>query len=461
MKSRAVRSVAAVTVALTVTALVPAALVTSSSAAASKTLARDSFERSLARWSPTSAATRLDRVRFGRGKNSAAARLRPPSTRAATVGMTDAPGLVRSSHFGVRYAASVWVRATPDAHRSRPLRVRVTIGERNSTGLGVHAWRTVGLSATRWRQVTVPFTARHHGRRLDVSVRALDLPRGGALLVDDVRVLRVPKPHASNRRLAGVRFGASVDEGRLEWPRALKHSDRRFSRIEVVRYFEPFIRDSWSGHLGRVRRPATVSFSGHPQHILSGAYDRTLRKWFHDAPNRVPIWWTYSHEPEDDIARGDFSAKRYRQAWRHINSIARRAGTPNLHPTLVLMAWTARSQSGRSVKSYYPGDFIDVMAWDGYNPPGTHSYAPPREVFGAAAARSKKLGNRFAIAELGSVLVPGDDGSRRATWLVNVAKFAASKNAAFVTYWDAKIPGENYQLRDVPSKMAWRIVVKD
>lgn len=368
---------------------------------------------------------------------------------------------MRSSQFGVRYVASVWVRATPDAHRSRPLRVRVTIGERNPSGLGVHSWRTVGLSTSRWRQVTVPFTARHHKRRLDLSVRALDLPRGGAVLVDDVRVLRVPKPHASNRRLAGVRFGASVDEGGLEYLHALKRSDRRYSRIEVVRYFEPFIRDSWSGHLGKVRRPATVSFKGEPRHVLSGAYDRTLRRWFHDAPNRVPIWWTYWHEPEDDIAAGEISAKAYRRAWRHINSIARQAGTPNLHPTLVLMAWSARPQSGRSVRTYYPGDFIDVMAWDGYNPPATPGYAPPRAIFGDAASRSRKLGNRFAIAELGSVLMPGDDGSRRATWLVNVAKFAAASNAAFVTYWDARIPGENYQLRDLPSRLAWRGVVKD
>ena len=88
-------------------------------------------------------------------------------------------------------------------------------------------------------------------------------------------------------------------------------------------------------------------------------------------------------------------------------------------------------------------------------------YGAPREIFGAAAAKTKRLGNRFAIAELGSVLVPGDDGSRRASWLVDVARFAAARSAAFVTYWDAKIPSEDYQLRDVPSRLAWRSVVKD
>ena len=125
------------------------------------------------------------------------------------------------------------------------------------------------------------------------------------------------------------------------------------------------------------------------------------------------------------------------------------------------MAWTAKSASGRRVRDYYPGDFIDVMAWDGYNPPGSRGYVAPREIFGPAAATTKRLGHRFAIAEVGSVLVPGDDGSRRAQWLVNVARFAAARSAAFASYWDAKIPDENYQLRDLPSRLAWRSVVKD
>ena len=43
---------------------------------------------------------------------------------------------------------------------------------------------------------------------------------------------------------------------------------------------------------------------------------------------------------------------------------------------------------------------------------------------------------------------------------MNAAKFAASRNAPFASYWDAKIPNENYQLRDLPSRKAWRSVVK-
>ena len=460
MMSRRVPVIAASTIALVVAASAPAVLAPTAAVAGHK-LVGDSFERSLTGWKKTTAPTRLDRVPAGRGKRSQAARLRSPATRAANVGITDAPALVRRSHRGARYVATAWVKATPDAHRGGALQVRVSLGELKPRGLGPRAWRGARLSTSKWRKVTVPFTARHKGRHLDLTVRASSLPRGGALLVDDIRIQKVKAPHASNRKLRGVRYGASVDEGRLDWIRALHKSDRLYSHMEVVRFFEPFIRDSWSGTLGHVRRPVNVSFSARPGLVLAGAYDATLRKWFRDAPNKTPIWWTYWHEPEDDIARGTLSAKRYRQAWRHINAIARQAGTPNLHPTLVLMSWTGQPASGRRISDYYPGRFIDVIGWDGYNPPGARGYASPRAMFAACVAKNRRLDARFAIPELGSVLVPGDDGSRRASWLVQVAKYAAARNAAFVTYWDAKIPNENYQLRDLPSRSAWRHVVKD
>ncbi len=441
--------------------LVPAFYVTPSAAGAGRVIDGSSFERSLKGWSPTSNATRLDRVDWGRGKKSAAARLRPPRDRAATVGMTDAPALIRSSKARTRYVARVWVKASRDALRSGPVKVRLSLGEVSKRGNGPTGWRLIRLHNTRWQRVSVPMTARHDGRRLDLTVRALNVRQGGAVLVDDVRVMRSPRPSATNRRLAGTRFGASVDNGRLEWQRALRKSDRRYTRMEVVRFYEPMIRDGWSGKLGDVNRPVSVSFVAPAGQVLSGQHDATLRAWFRHAPARIPIWWTYWHEPEDDIAAGEVTALRYRQAWRHINAIARQVAGNNLHPTLILMAWTARSASGRTVRDYYPGDFIDVMAWDGYNPPGASGYASPKAIFGSAAAKTKRLGNRFAIGELGSVLVPGDEGSRRARWLVDAARFAAARNAAFVSYWDAKIPGENYQLRDLPSRLAWRSVVKD
>lgn len=461
MKAKPLSRVAGVVALAMAAGLVPVLVATPPPATAGRVIDGSSFERSLKGWTHTNRATRLDRVDWGRGKNSSAARLRPPRDRSATIGITDAPALVRSSKARARYVAHVWVKASRDARRSGALKVRLSLGEKKATGRGPTGWRVAYLNSARWKRISVPLTSRRDGRRLDLTVRAIDVPRGGAVLVDDVRIKRVSRPSASNRALAGTRFGASVDEGRLDWRKALRRSDRRYTRMEVVRVFEPFIRDGWSGRLGDVNRPVTVSFASPPGEVLSGRHDATLRAWFRDAPGRIPVWWTYWHEPEDDIAAGKMTARRYRAAWRHINAIARRVGGSNLHPTLILMAWTAKSGSRRSVRDYYPGDFIDVMAWDGYNPPGASGYASPKAIFGPAVAKTKRLGNRFAIAELGSVLVPGDEGSRRARWLVDSARYAAKHNAAFLTYWNAKIPKENYQLFEVPSRLAWRSVVKD
>jgi mRNA-degrading endonuclease toxin of MazEF toxin-antitoxin module len=453
------RVVSTLVVGLLVVGLLPLALAGSSTASGGTLLARDGFERSLARWSKATSATRLDRVGLGRGGGSAA-RLRPPTSSAATVAMTDSPALVRSSNRAVRYRAMVWVRATKDALRRGSVTVRLTFGERTASGPGPTGWQQVHLRDTRWRGVVVPLTSRRDGRSLDVTVHAYNVPAGGAVLVDDVSIRRVPRPSVPDRVLAGTRFGASVDEGRLEYRAALRRSDRRYGRLEVVRVFEPFIRDSWSGLVGQIKRPLLVSFKASPAEVVDGRHDAQLREWFRDAPKSYPVWWTYYHEPEDNIERGEITAGKYREAWRHINAIARRTGGANLHPTLTLMAWTARPESGRSVSDYYPGSFIDVMAWDGYNPPDLPGYRPPKHMFGPAVTAAKRRDAKFAVAELGSRLEPGDEGSRRAAWLVRVARYTAKHDAVFVSYWDARLPGENYQLRDLPSILAWRSVVK-
>lgn len=430
----------------------------SSAATARHVVHRDGFERSLAQWKRTGKATRLDRVSRGHAGSKHAARLRPPSGRTATVGLTDAPSLVRSTSRGNRYLGSVWVRASAKAVRGGALTVRLGVRAKTAHG-GATAWRRVRLTHGSWQQITVPVTSRQDRQGLDFTVRALHLRAGGALLVDDARVSRIPRPSLSKRQGGPTRYGAAVDPGKLDWNRALHLSDQHYTRMQIVRVYEPFIRDSWHGVLAGINRPVTVSFKAPPRLVISGAYDAELRTWFRNAPNHRPTWWTYWHEPEDDIEHGVIQADRYRAAWRHINQIAQQAGTKALHPTLILMCWTADSRSGRVVKRYYPGSFIDVMAWDCYNPPGWMRYASPKALMGPAAHASHIRGNRFAVAELGSVLVPGDEGSRRATWLVDCARYAARHRAAFVSYWDSKIPNENYQLHDVPSRLAWRSAV--
>lgn len=260
------------------------------------------------------------------------------------------------------------------------------------------------------------------------------------------------------RRRSSTLFGASVPSDGVDWRTAVRRSDERYGGMDIVRVYEPFVRDTFNRLLDGFRRPVVLSFREMPGRVLSGALDAEIRTFFRHAPKNRPTYWSYFHEPEDDHERGLISAAQYRAAWRHINSIARQVDNPRLRATLILMCWTARSPN-RSVRTYYPGDFIDVMGWDCYSPRGASQYMAPRKLMGPAYRATRRLGNQFGVAELASRLLPGDDGTRRARWLRACARYTDRRNAAFVTYWDSQVPNIDYRLRDQPSIRAWRAII--
>ena len=421
---------------------------------------REGFERNLKGWEKVNPHTRIDRVRPGQAGSGHSARLRPPRHQRATIGLTDAPASVRNSDRGQVYRARVWVRASKRAVGPGAVTARISLVEKSSTKTGTSAWRRVRLTNTRWRSVTVWLTARGNGHRIDVSVHALDVPARGAVRVDNITLHKVSAPNVKASVLRGTKFGASVDNEGTDWSTALRRSDRLFGHLDVVRVYDPDLPRSWAGRLGSTKRPLVYSFRAKPSAVVSGMHDREIRRWFRQAPQRWPIWWTYQHEPEDDIERREYTASRYRQAWRHVNQIARSVHNKQLRPTLILMCWTLSPNSGRSFSRYYPGDFIKVLAWDCYNSSSIATrYKPPSEMFSRAVRKTQAMHKRFGVAEVGSRILPGDDGSRRAQWLADVADYTARHNAAFVTYWDARIPAGNFTLRDLPSRRIWHRVV--
>ncbi|MEO8328607.1 MAG: hypothetical protein ABI586_01255 [Candidatus Nanopelagicales bacterium] len=124
------------------------------------------------------------------------------------------------------------------------------------------------------------------------------------------------------------------------------------------------------------------------------------------------------------------------------------------------MGWSLSPSSGRHFNDYYPGNFIKVLAWDCYNSADRRTrYKAPRDIFYRVVAKTHAMGKGFGVAEFGSRIVPGDDGSRRAMWLASMAHYLGRHHAAFATYWDAKIPAGDFRLRDLPSRRSWRRVV--
>ena len=259
----------------------------------------------------------------------------------------------------------------------------------------------------------------------------------------------------------GTLFGAAYRVTKRE-PEdvALARTDELLGRLDVVRVFNEGFPAPWPGKAPG--RNVVVSFKLEPAQVIQGVHDQAMARWFRDAPDDVEVHWSYWHEPEDDIEAGRFTADQYKVAFAHLQRIARDAAGPRLRSTLILQSYTTRPQSGRDWRDYYPGDeAVDVFAWDVYNrPPRAGGYTPPAELMGAQVEAARSVGKPFAVAELGSVLAEGDDGSGRARWLREAGDYLKAQDAVFVTYFDLAFNGgrDDYRLRDAASIQAWKDV---
>ena len=256
-------------------------------------------------------------------------------------------------------------------------------------------------------------------------------------------------------------FGAAYQVTRQE-PEdvALARTDEMLGRLDVVRVFHPGFPEPWPGRAPG--RNVVVSFKLEPAAVLEGVHDEAMSGWFRNAPRDVDVHWSYFHEPEDDIEDGRFTAEQYRAAFAHLQELARESVGPRLRSALILQSYTTLPLSGRDWRDYYPGDeAVDTFAWDVYNRPARDGgYTPPEKLLGPQIEISRSVGKPFAVAELGSVIVEGDDGSGRAQWLREVGDYLKAQGAVFVTYFDLAFNDgqDDYRLRDAASQQAWKDV---
>ena len=163
---------------------------------------------------------------------------------------------------------------------------------------------------------------------------------------------------------SGTLFGTSIyNEPGETFQQAYDRRVKEFGSMPVDRVFYPGLPKAWPGNAGYGNGQAVfVSFKATPQQVLSGAYDALLDNWFATAPRDRDVYWSYYHEPEDNIEAGDFTAADYRAAWQRVSAISHRTQNPRLHSTLILMCYTLSQSSGRSFADYYAGaSYIDVL----------------------------------------------------------------------------------------------------
>ena len=260
-------------------------------------------------------------------------------------------------------------------------------------------------------------------------------------------------------RSGQTRYGASFQLRRGEsYAHGLARTDSSLGRLDLVRVFYPGEPAPWPGRAAG--RDVVVSFKLDPRSVLAGDYDAQMRKWFASAPRNLDVFWVFWHEPEDDIEDGSFTAADFRAAFARLDRLADQADNPRLVSTVVLMSWSTRQDSGRDWRDYVPpADSVDVFAWDVYNRQGNLGvYSSPAELLDAPRKAAESVGKPFAVAELGSVLVDGDDGAERAEWLRAVGDYLGQHGAVFAAYFNFVWNGgeDDYRLRDAPSLEAWR-----
>ncbi len=274
-----------------------------------------------------------------------------------------------------------------------------------------------------------------------------------------------PQPGArpSTQPTAGARtlFGAAPEGARGDYPAALATADQTLGQLGVVRVYYPGAPDPWPGKAPG--RNVVVSFKLPPEQVISGALDDTMRQWFANAPRDLDVRWAYEHEPESQVRDGQFSAQQFRDAFAHLSGLARQAANPRLKATLILQSFTLKPQANRDWHDYYPGDAaVDVFAWDVYNrPKPAEPYSPAAQLLDGPRAVSESVGKAFAVAELGSIVAQGDDGTRRAAWLRDLGAYVKAHPTDFVSYFDLDFQSgpngrDDYRLRDPASLQAWR-----
>lgn len=266
----------------------------------------------------------------------------------------------------------------------------------------------------------------------------------------------VPVADSSSAPLIGASVASTT---------GISQAAAQFGHLPVVRVYYPGLpsANAWStGAPGTSKAAVVVSFKALPKTILSGADDAALSHFFDTAPTGRPIYYSYWHEAEDNIAAGQFSLADYKAAWAHVVSLAAAAHNPALHSTLILMSYDLKPGSHRDWKNYLPGGgIISVLGWDAY-PVGAAGcggckvqMTPPAQFLGAAIAASKSAGLPFGFAEFGMPSTPG-----RAGWLTQVGDYLMTSGAVFATLFNSSAVSPSMALTDQASISAWRSIVE-
>lgn len=238
-----------------------------------------------------------------------------------------------------------------------------------------------------------------------------------------------------------------------------------FGNHQIVRIFcsaDPV----WPAFIS-VESVAQISFKMDAKDVLSGSKDAVLINFFNKLATTSIIYWTYFHEPEDDIRDGVFTAEEYRNAFDYIIDLQKKLNKPNLVPTLCLMTYSLDPASKRNWRDYLPAK-VELISWDGYYRDTMGDDVS--KIFGPAREVMKTVDLPWAVAETGvnKMKKSGQvnevmDKEKRKSLLAALAKDLSTIEPLpiFVEYFDSSpshdAPFSNWRISDDPDMIAaWK-----
>jgi hypothetical protein len=220
---------------------------------------------------------------------------------------------------------------------------------------------------------------------------------------------------------------------------AFSRIDQAFGGMDAVRWWPADGSvPKWSALPARFgNRAIAMSMKLPPAAVAAGSYDAQLAEFFRTAPTDRLVLATFYHEPEDNIANGEFTVDQYKAAWARFNQIARANKPANVRTTMILMGGTWTNTNGYGHDWHYyiqPGTF-DVLGGDDYQ---TLKKSTADQTVGPHIAAAKELGVPLAILELGALHQKTD--AERADFLGDVVRLVDGKALMVLQYesWRGK-----------------------
>lgn len=141
-------------------------------------------------------------------------------------------------------------------------------------------------------------------------------------------------------------------------------------------------------------------------------------------------FWTYTHEPEDQIASGALTGAAYRATWLRLMALAATVPGVTLEPMLVLMSWTLNAKSGRRWADYDPDGKVAV---------GFDCYTVENRDALVAWVKANPT-RRWAVPEIGAS--QATDAERVAHLKAMVPPLLALPNLSHLSYFNAGVGGD-------------------